>query len=144
MWFSKRGSRDSEKLITRQRAPSTYDLCGTTRIVGMAMLERSLLCIRPSAKTAHAYNNPSRQGLSGTPFYKWRSHGLAGCLCNFSPAVAEGTALTLKPSSRSYDFRVAPKVPEWKRKDRRASNVPQGERQLCDRKGRTITITMIN
>ena len=35
-------------------------------------------------------------------------------LWNYSSGVAEGTALTLGPSSRSYGFRVVPGVPECK------------------------------
>ena len=44
-------------------------------------------------------------------------------LQNFSSVVAEGIALTLGLSSRSHNFGVAPRIPEWKRKDLRASDV---------------------
>lgn len=35
-------------------------------------------------------------------------------LWNYSSGVAEGRALTLGPSSRSYGFRVVPGVPDWR------------------------------
>lgn len=35
-------------------------------------------------------------------------------LWSYSSGVAEGTALTLGPSSRSYGFRVVPGVPDWR------------------------------
>ena len=78
------------------------------------MLKWWLLWVRPSPKTTNGYNSPSRQGLSRFPFFKWRNSGLAMSLWNYSSGVAEGTALSLGPSSRSYGFSVVPGVPDWR------------------------------